>query len=165
MTLPGRHLLSDVLAATAVGCLAGAPAEAMQRAVEGFRGLEHALERVAEVDGVRFVNDSKATNIAAATRAIESFDSGVVAIGEAAPFVAQALAGVVPVSRAETMDNAVRTAFEMAKPGGVVVLAPACSSFDMFRDYAARGHAFKEAVRRLEAEARQSTSGASEPGR
>ena len=71
--LPGRHLLGDVLAAAAVGCVAGVPPAAMQRAVEGFRGLEHALERVAEIDGVRFVNDSKATNIASARRALESF--------------------------------------------------------------------------------------------
>ena len=80
MRLPGRHLLGDVLAAAAVGCVAGVPPAAMRRAVEGFRGLEHALERVAEIDGVRFVNDSKATNIVSARRAIESFDGGVVAI-------------------------------------------------------------------------------------
>ena len=78
--LPGRHLLGDVLAAAAVGCVAGVPAAAMRRAVEGFRGLEHALESVAEIDGIRFVNDSKATNIISARRAIESFDDGVVAI-------------------------------------------------------------------------------------
>jgi UDP-N-acetylmuramoylalanine--D-glutamate ligase len=179
--LPGRHLLADVLAATAVGCLAGVPPAAMQRAVESFHGLEHALERVATRDGIRFVNDSKATNIESARRAIESFDAGVVvilggrfkggrfedlrdavrahataivAIGEAAPLVDAALSPVVPVERAGAMDEAVRKAFARAKPGGVVLLAPACASFDMFTDYAERGRVFKDAVKGLVAEGR-----------
>jgi UDP-N-acetylmuramoylalanine--D-glutamate ligase len=149
----------------------------MKGAVERFEGLEHALERVAEIGGVRFVNDSKATNIASAQRAIESFDggvvvilggrfkggrfedlrpavgaraSGVVAIGEAAPLVEQALADVVPVRRAASMDDAVRRAAALARSGGVVLLAPACASFDMFRDYADRGRAFKAAVQALD---------------
>jgi UDP-N-acetylmuramoylalanine--D-glutamate ligase len=174
--LPGRHLLGDVLAATAVASIAGVPEAAMRRAVEGFAGLPHALERVGEIDGVAFVNDSKATNIASARRALESFGGGVVAIlggrykggdfgdlrdvvraraaaivaiGEAAPLVEAALAATVPVTRAGSMGEAVRAAFSLAVPGGVVLLAPACSSFDMFRDYIDRGDQFKEAVRRL----------------
>jgi UDP-N-acetylmuramoylalanine--D-glutamate ligase len=174
--LPGRHLLGDVLAASAVASLAGVSSAAMRRAVEGFSGLPHALERVAEIDGVAFVNDSKATNIASARRSLESFAGGVVAImggrfkggdfgdlrdvvraraaaivaiGEAAPLVEDALATLVPVKRAGSMDDAVRTAFGLAAPGGVVLLAPACSSFDMFRDYIDRGEQFKEAVRAL----------------
>jgi UDP-N-acetylmuramoylalanine--D-glutamate ligase len=177
--LTGRHLLKDVLAAAAVGCLAGVPPDAMRRAVEGFSGLEHALERVAEIDGVRFVNDSKATNIAAAGQAIESFDGGVVAIlggrfkggrfedlrervadrvgaivaiGESAPLIHAALSDLVPVHDASSMADAVRTAFGAAAPGGVVLLAPACSSFDMFRDYAERGRVFKEEVEALRKE-------------
>jgi UDP-N-acetylmuramoylalanine--D-glutamate ligase len=177
--LPGRHLLTDVLAATAVGCLAGVPPDAMRAAVEGFAGLEHALETVAEIGGVRFVNDSKATNVLAARRAIDSFDGGVVvimggrykggdlaelresvrqrvaavvAIGEAQPRIESALAPITSVRRAATMNEAVSAAFDAAAPGGVVLLAPACSSFDMFADYAARGRAFKDAVRRLEHE-------------
>jgi UDP-N-acetylmuramoylalanine--D-glutamate ligase len=148
----------------------------MRRAVETFNGLEHALERVAEINGVRFVNDSKATNIEAARRAIETFDAGVVpimggrfkggrfedllevvrsrtraivAIGEAAPLIHDALASAVPVDRAASMEEAVRLAYGRATPGGVVLLAPACASFDMFADYAERGRAFKDAVRRL----------------
>src|SRR6185312_17273765 len=78
--LLGRHLLADVLAAAAVASIAGVEAAAMQRAVAGFTGLEHALEPVAEIAGVRFVNDSKATNIESALRAIESFGEGVVVI-------------------------------------------------------------------------------------
>jgi UDP-N-acetylmuramoylalanine--D-glutamate ligase len=174
--LPGRHLLGDVLAAAAVGCVAGVPPAAMRRAVEGFAGLPHALERVAEIGGVTFVNDSKATNIASARRAMESFAGGevvimggrykggdfgdlreaararataIVAIGEAAPLVEDALAGAVPVTRARTMADAVRAAFAKARPGGVVLLAPACSSFDMFVDYADRGDQFRAAVKSL----------------
>ncbi len=172
--LPGRHLLSDVLAAVAVGTLAGVPPAVMRGTVEAFRGLEHALERVAEIGGVQFVNDSKATNIAATRRALESFDrgvvaimggrfkggrfedlrdlvraraTGVVAIGEAAPQIHAALGDLVPVSDAASMADAVRQAARMAAPGGVVLLAPACASFDMFKDYADRGRAFKEAVK------------------
>lgn len=174
--VPGRHLLSDVLAATAVGCLAGVPASAMARAVEGFHGLAHALERVGTVRGVTFINDSKATNIVAATRAIESFERdvvvilggkhkggrfedlrdavrdrcvAVVAIGEARPLVNAALSDVVPVREATSMAEAVRQAWALAPQDGTVLLAPACASFDMFRNYAARGDAFVEEVRRL----------------
>ncbi len=174
--LIGRHLLSDVLAAAAVGAIAGLPHAAMTRAVETFTGLEHALEPVAEVGGVRFVNDSKATNIESARRAVESMNRGlvliaggrfkggefrdlraplagravaVVAIGEARPLVRDALGDVVPVHEAETMRAAVRTAFGLAPPGGTVLLAPACASFDMFRDYAERGRVFKQEVAAL----------------
>ena len=174
--LPGRHLLGDVLAATAVACVAGVAPAAMRRAVEGFSGLPHALERVAEIGGVTFVNDSKATNIASALKAIESFPRGVVVImggrykggqfsdladvvrrhamaivtiGEAAPLIDAALGAVVPVTHARTMDDAVSAAYERAASrGGVVLLAPACSSFDMFKDYMDRGEKFREAVRR-----------------
>jgi UDP-N-acetylmuramoylalanine--D-glutamate ligase len=177
--LPGRHLLSDVLAAAAVCCLAGVPAPAMARAVSQFTGLEHALETVAEVGGVRFVNDSKATNIASARQSIESFERGVVAImggrfkggrfedlrasvpgrvaaivaiGEARPLIHAALGDLVSVHDAATMSEAVSRAFASAAPGGCVLLAPACSSFDMFQDYRARGRAFTAEARRLEAE-------------
>jgi UDP-N-acetylmuramoylalanine--D-glutamate ligase len=174
--LLGRHLLTDVAAAAAVAEIAGVAPEAMQRAVEGFTGLEHALEPVASIQGVGFVNDSKATNIEAAARAIESIDQGlvvilggrfkggdfgvlraplvarrasVVAIGEAAPLVTAALASSVPVRDAASIDDAVRLGFAMSPPGGTVLLAPACASFDMFADYAERGRRFKDAVNRL----------------
>jgi UDP-N-acetylmuramoylalanine--D-glutamate ligase len=177
--LLGPHLVADVLAASAVAWLAGVDAAAMTRAVEGFSGLEHALEPVGEVGGVRFVNDSKATNVEAARRAIESFDRGVVvilggrfkggdfrdlleplesrqatvvAIGEARPRIAEALGGRVAVHEAGDMNGAVRTAFASASPGQTVVLAPACASFDMFRDYAERGRVFKQEVLRLQEE-------------
>jgi UDP-N-acetylmuramoylalanine--D-glutamate ligase len=173
--LSGHHMLSNVTAAAAISQLAGAGPDALARALEGFTGLEHVMEPVAALDGVRFVNDSKATNIDAAGRSIESFDRvvaivggrykggrfedlggplaahgrGVVAIGEARRLVQDALAGVVPVVEAGTMREAVARAYELARPDGVVLLAPACSSFDMFVDYADRGRVFKEEVQRL----------------
>lgn len=174
--LIGPHLVDDVLAAAAVGSLVGVPSEAMRRAIEEFHGLEHALEPAGEVGGVRFVNDSKATNIEAARRALESFEkdvvaiiggrfkggdlrdlreavrgraAAVIAIGEAAGMVREALGDQVPVHDAAGMRDAVRAAFAAARPGGVVLLAPACASFDMFKDYAERGRSFKEEVRQL----------------
>ena len=177
--LRGRHLLADALAAVAVGWLAGASADAMTRAVDSFHGLEHALEPVREIGGVLFVNDSKATNIEAARRAIESFDrdvvvivggrhkggnfrdlapalrgraSAVVAVGEARALVRDALESTVQVHEAGSMGEAVRTGFTLAPPGGTVLLAPACASLDMFGDYAERGRIFTQEVQRLAAE-------------
>jgi UDP-N-acetylmuramoylalanine--D-glutamate ligase len=177
--LLGPHLVSDVVAASAVASIVGVDAASMTRVVSTFTGLEHALEPVAEIGGVRFVNDSKATNIEAARRAIESFGEGlviimggrfkggdfrglsaplaarraiVVAIGEARGLIRDALADAVDVRDAGDMSSAVRTAFASAAPGRTVVLAPACASFDMFRDYAERGRIFKQEVRRLEEE-------------
>jgi UDP-N-acetylmuramoylalanine--D-glutamate ligase len=175
--LHGQHMTSNVVAASAISHLAGASPDGMTRALGAFTGLEHVMEPVAEIGGVRFVNDSKATNVDAAGRSIESFDKvvaiiggkykggrfedlaaplaahgrAVVAIGEAGPMVRAALAATLPVEDAADMAAAVRRAFVLAAPDGVVLLAPACSSFDMFADYAARGRAFKDAVKRLAA--------------
>ena len=178
--LLGRHLVADVLAAAAVASLAGVDADAMTRAVEGFTGLEHALEPVAEVGGVRFVNDSKATNIESARRAIESFDHGVVVIlggrfkggdfarsaGAAASArgdrssrsakrgrsIVAALGGASRCTRRATCRRRCGRHSRRAAPGQTVVLAPACASFDMFRDYAERGRVFKQEVLRLKEE-------------
>jgi len=173
--LPGRHMLNNVLAATAAASIAGASPTAMTEALRGFHGLPHVMEPAGESGGVRFVNDSKATNVEAASRSIESFagvvaiiggrfkggdlrrlresllESGraVVAIGEAAPLVCAALSSVVQVVVANSMRDAVIRGHELAEPDGVVLLAPACASFDWFRDYAERGESFKEEVRQL----------------
>jgi UDP-N-acetylmuramoylalanine--D-glutamate ligase len=176
--LTGRHMLNNVLAAAAASHIAGARAAAMIAALHRFHGLPHVMETVAVVRGVRFVNDSKATNVEAALRSIESFEQrvvaiiggrykggnfaelgpalaasggAVIAIGEAAPLVREALAGTVPVVQATSMREAVQRGYDAAKPDGVVLLAPACSSFDWFRDYAERGDVFKEEVNRLRA--------------
>jgi UDP-N-acetylmuramoylalanine--D-glutamate ligase len=174
--LTGRHMLNNVLAAAAAAYIAGVRPPAMVEALRGFHGLPHVMEPAGEVSGVRFVNDSKATNVEAARRSIESFEHGVVAIiggrykggdfgdlrpalasrgravvaiGEAARRVREALAGTVPVIDAGSMSDAVARGYEAARPDGVVVLAPACSSFDWFRDYAERGEAFKREVKQL----------------
>ena len=167
------------MAAATVGALAGATSAALTSAVDSFPGLEHAMELVADVGSVRFVNDSKATNVESALRSIESFDrdlvpivggrfkggdlrllrdplkaraKAVVAIGEARPLVRAALEDIVPVHEADTFAAAIARAYELAKPSGVVLLAPACASFDMFRDYAERGRMFKDEVRKLVAD-------------
>ena len=174
--LLGPHLVTDVMAAATVGAIAGAAPAAMTAAVESFHGLEHTMELVGEVDGVRFVNDSKATNVESALRSIESFEGAlvpiiggrfkggdlgllreplasrakaVVAIGEAKSLIRGALAGAVDLREAASLEEAVETAFALAKPSGVVLFAPACASFDMFSDYAERGRKFKEQVARL----------------
>ena len=174
--LTGRHMLNNVVAAAAVATVAGVPTRAMTHALRGFHGLEHVMEPVGRIGDVRFVNDSKATNVEAARRSIESFERGVVAviggrfkggdlrelraplaahgrgviaIGEAASLVREALHDVVPVVSASSMEEAVAQAYEAARPEGVVLLAPACASFDWFKDYAERGRVFKEEVGRL----------------
>ena len=177
--LLGRHLLSDVLAASAVANELGVPAREMTRAVQEFAGLEHALQSVAEVGRVRFVNDSKATNIEAARRAREScghhivpimggrFKGGdlrslrqaleeradtLVVLGEARAQIRDAVDGAVRGVEVGALNEAVRVAYGLAVPGGTVLLAPACASFDMFRDYAERGRVFIEAVHQLREE-------------
>ena len=174
--LSGRHMLSNVLAATAVASIAGVRPLAMTDALRGFRGLPHVMEPAGTVRGVRFVNDSKATNVEAAQRSIESFPGrlaaiigghfkggdlrqlreslsagavAVVAIGEAAPLVHEALDDVVSVVDASSMREAVERGYEAAAPAGVVLLAPACASFDWFHDYIDRGDTFKAEVARL----------------
>lgn len=174
--LTGRHMLNNVLAAVATAAIARVTPAEMIDALRGFHGLPHVMEPVGEVSGVRFVNDSKATNVEAARRSIESFERGVVAIvggrykggdfgelrhpletrgraviaiGEAAARVREALRGTVPVIDAQSMREAVERSYDAAAPDGVVLLAPACSSFDWFRDYAERGRVFKEEVARL----------------
>jgi UDP-N-acetylmuramoylalanine--D-glutamate ligase len=174
--LPGAHLAGDLLVAAAAARLLGAPAEAIAQAVGAFRGIEHVLEHVATIDGVAYYNDSKATNVEAARRSVEAFDGRVLvilggrykggdfgdlapplrarrgrvlAIGEASDLLRRALEGVVPVEPCGSLREAVERARAAAQPGDTVLLAPACSSFDMFRDYAHRGRSFKGEVRRL----------------
>lgn len=176
LRLPGDHLALDLLAAATAARLLGAPAQAIAAAAADFSGVEHVLERVAEIDGVLFFNDSKATNVDAAHKSLSAFPGpllpilggrykggdfaqlqdvlgrrgkAVFAIGEAKQRISEALSSVVPVFACASLAEAVELAFAEAEAGDTVVLAPACSSFDMFRDYAHRGQAFKEEVRAL----------------
>jgi UDP-N-acetylmuramoylalanine--D-glutamate ligase len=174
--LPGAHLAGDLLVAAAAARLLGTPPEAVAGALAAFRGVEHVLEHVATIDGISYYNDSKATNVEAARLSLEAFATPllvilggrykggnfgdlagplrargrrVLAIGEAAGRVRAALGEVVPVEVCGSLGEAVGRARAEAQPGDTVLLAPACSSFDMFRDYAHRGRAFKEEVGRL----------------
>lgn len=185
--LRGEHNLENVLAGCAVSYLAGAPVAAIANGVKTFRAVEHRLEFVAEVSGVEFYNDSKATNVDATLKAIEAFpgpltiilggkDKGspytplveplrqrarlAILIGSAAGRIAEALGGAVPVEQAGTLERAVHLAMEFSRSGDVVLLAPACSSFDQFDNYEQRGRVFKELVARLQS---HSVAGASAP--
>jgi UDP-N-acetylmuramoylalanine--D-glutamate ligase len=180
--LPGAHNLENVLAAALVGRLHGVPAAVVRRAVRDFRGLEHRLEEVLTVAGVRFVNDSKATTVDATLKALASFDRpivlilggrgkggdfsplraavrkrvrSVVLVGEAAGKMEAALGGVAPAVRAANYREVVRSAFAAARRGDVVLLAPACTSWDMFANFEERGRTFKAEVRRLAAALRR----------
>ncbi|MGP8270010.1 MAG: UDP-N-acetylmuramoyl-L-alanine--D-glutamate ligase [Terracidiphilus sp.] len=171
--LKGAHNVENVLAAVVASRLAGASVDAIREAVESFQAVEHRLEFVAKVNGVSFYNDSKATNVDATAKAIEAFDSGihlilggkdkgagyaqlasllrervraVYTIGTAAAKIESELRGMVSIQSCETLENAVAAAASAARPGEVVLLAPACSSFDQFENYEHRGRVFKDLV-------------------
>jgi UDP-N-acetylmuramoylalanine--D-glutamate ligase len=171
--LKGEHNVENVLAAVCAARLVGVSAEVIRHAIEHFRAVEHRLEYVATINGVEFYNDSKATNVDATAKAIASFPSGihlilggkdknsdytlladllksrvkgVYTIGSAAAKIESHLRGVVPIHSCDTLDKAVLAAVTAAHPGDVVLLAPACSSFDQFESYEHRGRVFKELV-------------------
>lgn len=176
--LLGTHNVANALAAALAARLAGAPPPAIGRGLRQARGLPHRLEPVGEFGGVLWVNDSKATNVAAATVAVEAFDRpivlmlggrhkgepytslaqaadhrlrAVIAFGEAAPRIVAELENVAPEIIVENgMDAAVRAAGRQAEPGDVVLFSPACSSFDMYPNFEVRGEAFVRAVRTLQ---------------
>ncbi len=175
--LPGDHNVENVMAALAAGLACGVLPDSMRQTVRNFKGVEHRLEFVAEINGIKFYNDSKATNVDAAIKCLEAFAGGVIVIlggkdkggdysplaplvrercehvvliGAAADKIGAALAGTKPLHRAATMPDAVKLGLELGRPGNVVLLAPACASFDMFDNYEHRGRVFKEAVRSLE---------------
>jgi UDP-N-acetylmuramoylalanine--D-glutamate ligase len=171
--LRGAHNLENAMAALAAGLACGVSPESMRQTIRVFNGVEHRLEFVAELNGVQFYNDSKATNVDAALKSLEAFPGGitvilggkdkgsdyaplaplvrercahVILIGAAAEKIASALAETRPLHRAATMRDAVRLGAQLTQPGGVVLLAPACASFDMFDNFEHRGRVFKEEV-------------------
>src|SRR5246127_774846 len=173
--LKGAHNLENVLAAVCAGVLMGCAPEKIRQAVSSFKAVEHRLEFVATIRGVDYYNDSKATNVDATIKALESFpanihlilggkDKGsdytvlndllrqrakrVYTIGAAAAKIESQIKGA-EVIHAETLENAIRKANAAAQPGDVVLLAPACASFDQFKSYEHRGKVFKEIVRGL----------------
>ena len=160
IALRGEHNVENVLAACAAAYLAGATPAAIAGGVRTFRAVEHRLELAGEIGGVKYYNDSKATNVDAALKAIEAFSEPLrerarlaITIGAAAEKIAADLGDAVETVHAGTLDRAVQIARERARAGDVVLLAPACSSFDQFDDYEDRGRTFKELVARLEKQA------------
>jgi UDP-N-acetylmuramoylalanine--D-glutamate ligase len=173
VSLKGIHNTENMLAAMATAKICSCPRTAIQAALESFRGLPHRLEFVRELDGVSFYNDSKGTNVGAVVKSLRSFREPIILIaggkdkggdygplkgavaekvkqlilmGEARQRMARALGNSVPTTMADTLEQAVQRAHEGSQRGDVVLLSPACSSFDMFRDYEERGDLFKEMV-------------------
>jgi UDP-N-acetylmuramoylalanine--D-glutamate ligase len=184
--LVGAHNVENVLAAVAATRLAGAEPAAIAKAVRSFAGVEHRLEFVAEIGGVRYYNDSKATNVDATLKALDAFpgrilivlggkDKGsdytaleralrekailALLIGAAAEKIEKQITGSVAIERAGTIERSVEIASHAARPGDIVLLAPACASFDQFQNYEHRGRVFKELVHQLERQAASTTSG------
>lgn len=179
MQLRGLHNVENVLAALAAGLACGAPPETMRATVSRFRPVEHRLEQVAVIEGVKFYNDSKATSVDATLKALEAFadDAGrvvlilggrgkrapyaplaslvrervrkLILIGEDAATIETELKDEAPAEHADDMSDAVRRAFAAAQAGDTVLLAPACASFDMFQSFEHRGQIFKQAVREI----------------
>jgi len=176
ISIRGGHNLANAMAASLVAKVMGIPTASLRATLRNFKGVEHRLEFVRELDGVTFVNDSKATNVDSVWYALQSFpqpmivlmggrDKGndyarlyelvrkhvksIVAIGESADKVVGAFADLVPVKKAASMEDAVRVAAGEAAAGDVVLLSPACASFDWFENYEHRGRVFKELVMKL----------------
>lgn len=184
--LPGAHNLENVLAAVAAARLAGAAPADIAKGVKSFAGVEHRLEFVAEHNGTRYYNDSKATNVDATLKALDAFPGRILVIlggkdkgsdysvlqkplrekailalliGAAADKIQQQIAGSVAIERAGTLEHAVEIAAHAAQPGDIVLLAPACASFDQFQNYEHRGRVFKELVHQLENHTAGATTG------
>ena len=175
--LKGLHNVENVLAGVCAGALMGCEPAKIRKAIQEFKAVEHRLEYVATIKGVEYFNDSKATNVDATIKALESFpknihlilggkDKGsdytvlndllrervkrVYTIGAAAEKIESQIKGAAETVHAETLDNAIRRAAAVAQPGDIVLLAPACASFDQFQSYNHRGRVFKEVVHSLE---------------
>lgn len=177
--LRGLHNVENVLAAFAAGLACGASPESMRKTVSEFKGVEHRIEFVAEINGVRFYNDSKATSVDATSKALEALSGGdgktililggrgknapyaplipliessvrsLILIGEDADNIESQLTGTAPIERADSMEDAVAKAIIAAESGDAVLLAPACASFDMYKSFEERGEVFKSAVKKL----------------
>jgi UDP-N-acetylmuramoylalanine--D-glutamate ligase len=174
--LKGIHNVENMMAALTAARIFGCSKKAIQNVINRFEGLEHRLEFVREIEGIRFYDDSKGTNVGSVVKSLQSFSEPVILIaggkdkngdlspleelikkrvkyliliGEAKERMNRELGRLTDTFMAKTMEEAVLLAHEKAKVGEVVLLSPACSSFDMFKDYKERGRVFKEAVKRL----------------
>jgi UDP-N-acetylmuramoylalanine--D-glutamate ligase len=183
--LAGAHNVENVLAAVAAARLAGAEAVAIAKGVRSFAGVEHRLEFTTEIGGVRYYNDSKATNVDATLKALDAFPGRILVIlggkdkgsdytllrkplrekailalliGAAADKIEKQITGSVAIERAGTIERAVEIASHAARPGDVVLLAPACASFDQFQNYEHRGRVFKDLVHQWQRQAASTSS-------
>jgi len=174
--LLGIHNYENIMAAAIAGQLFLLSPDRIRESIRSFKGLEHRLEEVTTIDGVKFYNDSKATNVDASIKSIQSFTKPVILIaggrnkggnlerlrapviqrvkkiiliGEAKEKLSEALTGTAPINEAPSLEEAVHISFAEAEPGDVVLLAPACTSFDMFKNFEERGKKYKEAVLQL----------------
>ena len=174
--MKGVHNLENAMAAAAMALLAGCPVEAVIDSLKQFPGLEHRLEPVRELDGVRYINDSKGTNTGAVVKSLESFSSPIiliaggrdkagdfsllrdavkqrvkalVLIGEASGKISKALGDLTETVMAASLKEAVEISRNLAGRGDIVLLSPACASFDMFEDFEDRGRQFKKIVMEL----------------
>jgi len=178
LRLKGAHNMENACAAALAASLAGVPEGDLAAGLASFRAVEHRMEEAGDVGGVKFVNDSKGTNVDSVEKALASFDrpivlilggrdkagdftalaplvkervTRVVALGECKAKIAKQLSGVVPVVEVGTLEEAVKGAFAVSPPGGTVLFSPGCASFDMFRNYEDRGRQFKAQVAALKA--------------
>ena len=188
MKLRGLHNVENVLAAVAAGLVCGAAPDSMRETIRKFEPVEHRLEFVAEIDGVKFYNDSKATSVDATVKALEAFadEAGkvvlilggrgkkapyaplaslvrervrkLILVGEDAETIERELGEFAPHERAMDMSDAVKLSFQAAEAGDTVLLAPACASFDMFQSYEQRGKVFKEEVQSLKSKVQSPSS-------
>lgn len=176
MNLKGDYNLENVLAAVLISLTQGVRLKTIEEVLKEFKPLAHRMESVREIEGIEFLDDSKATNIDATKRALESIDKTIVLIaggrskstnfgairdeirskvkkmiliGEAAPLIEKAFRNIVETERAVTLEDATFLAYKVAKKNEVVLLSPMCSSFDMFRDYEHRAEVFREIVRKI----------------
>lgn len=176
LLIPGPHNLENALAATALGLSLGVGPKSLARTLRQFRGVPHRLEPVRTVDGVRYINDSKGTNVDAVSKALQSYRASLVLIlggrdkhgdfaslnellrehvravivtGEAADTIARQIQGTVSIQHAPRLEQAVRAAAETARAGDVVLFSPGCASFDQFKNFEERGEAFKALVGKL----------------
>jgi UDP-N-acetylmuramoylalanine--D-glutamate ligase len=174
--IKGAHNLENLMAAVAVAKMCGCPREALQRVMDEFPGIEHRLEWVRRLDGVSYFNDSKGTNVGSVVKSLQSFEEpviliaggkdkggaygplkgliservkGMALIGEAKERMFSALGGLTESAKLGSLEEAVHWARSKARPGGIVLLSPACSSYDMFANYQERGKRFKEIVHGL----------------
>ena len=174
--IPGAAVRANFLAAATTAHRLGVGSDSIRSALRSFRGVPHTFERLGEIDGVAFFNDSKATTPESVSVALESFDTPVIAImggrlkagsfaslkettarhtraifaiGESRELIIEALSSACPVTPAESLEEAVRAAYHLARPGDTILLSPGCSSFDMFHDYAERGDVFRRAFQDL----------------